>query len=182
MHKGLRWYPGEETIAVIIGKLKAVRGPMVKKPADFILTQCSPNLFEYWVVFLFWWRKAPRAHAIIQNISFVLGTGDSPVLSLIRLDAWSTGIFKHRASTEILHWKRTIQVAIRVGTNVFPSCLLLDLNSINLVTSSKANEKQKTQKVPKLNPQAQEGRHLGRGVLARSVWAPVEEKIWKKRH
>lgn len=52
-------------------------------------------------------------------------------------------------------------MTIRVETKVFPSGLLLHRNSINLVPSSKANEKQKThgiQKVPKPNVQAQEGR------------------------
>lgn len=39
--------PSQETIVVIISKTKALKSPMVKKSADFLLTQCSLNLFEY---------------------------------------------------------------------------------------------------------------------------------------
>ena len=39
MYKVLGMKPGQETIAgALIGKIMALRGPIVKKPADFVLT------------------------------------------------------------------------------------------------------------------------------------------------
>ena len=58
-HKALSVVPGRETPAVaIIGKIKALRDPMEKKLAEFVLTQCFPNLFEHWMDLLSCWRKS----------------------------------------------------------------------------------------------------------------------------
>lgn len=48
MHKAPSMVAGQETISVVfIGKIKAPKGPMVKKGADLVLTQCFPDRFEY---------------------------------------------------------------------------------------------------------------------------------------
>lgn len=48
MHKVLSMKPGKETIAVVlIGKIKALWDPMVKKPADFVLAQFFKLKFDY---------------------------------------------------------------------------------------------------------------------------------------
>lgn len=48
MYKALSMVPGKESISVVfIAKIKAPKGPMVKKGADLVLRQCFPDRFEY---------------------------------------------------------------------------------------------------------------------------------------
>lgn len=92
---------------------------------------------------------------------------DSPVLSLIGLDALT---LKHRAvckpeqALKDTPLKAEAMMTIRIETNAFPFCLLLDLNNLDLVASFKENKKQivlhTPAKAPKPNPQEQFGKAL----------------------